>query len=79
MDSIRKMPFSRHRLPTAVIAVLIFICFGMALAQPTDTGLTASALGSANLRAAASIDAAVVGEIQAGTRYSVLGRSELYP
>ena len=72
------MIIARQRLPTVLVAALVCACIGLSLAQ-TDTGLTASALGSANLRAAASIDAPIVGEIHAGTRYPVLGRSELYP
>ena len=57
------------------------LCLGMsaAAAQSSHTGVTASALGSANLRAAASIDSAIVGEIQAGVSYPVIGRSEFYP
>ena len=78
-ESILEMSIARLRLPTILVAATVCICIGMSLAQPTDTGLTASALGSANLRAAASIDSPIVGVIQAGTRYPVLGRSELYP
>lgn len=45
--------------------------------QPTN--VTAEAVGQANLRAAPDVNAALVGQIQAGTRYPVIGRSEFYP
>lgn len=50
-----------------------------AFAQTGPTGVTAEALGMANLRAAPGTDAEVVGQIVAGTRYPVLGRSEFFP
>lgn len=43
------------------------------------TGVYAEAVGTANLRAFAGTDADIVGEISTGTRYPVVGRSELYP
>lgn len=52
---------------------------GLAGAQPAETGVWAEALGSANLRAAATIESPIVGEIRAGSRYPVIGRSEFYP
>ena len=61
------------------LAVLLLLCAGLAGAQSTDTGLRAEALGSANLRAAATIESPIVGEIRAGSRYPVIGRSEFYP
>ena len=51
----------------------------MAWAQPADTGVRAEAMGSANLRAAATIESPIVGEIHTGSRYPVIGRSEFYP
>lgn len=48
-------------------------------AQPQNTGVYAQAVGQANLRAAGSIEAPLVGEIQRGTNYPVLGRSQRYP
>ena len=62
-----------------LLAGLLCLYIGASSAQSSDTGVTASALGSANLRAAASIDSPVVGEIQSGASYPVIGRSELYP
>ncbi len=61
-----------------------FIVFGMVLlaavsalmAQPS---VTAEAVGQANLRATADVTSALVGQIQAGSRYPVIGRSEFYP
>ncbi|MCY4525745.1 MAG: SH3 domain-containing protein, partial [Anaerolineaceae bacterium] len=41
--------------------------------------VTAEALGQANLRAAASVDADLRGEIFRGQRWPVLARSEIYP
>jgi len=43
------------------------------------TGVTAEAVGTANLRSIPSLDGERVGEISVGTRYPVIGRSELYP
>lgn len=57
----------------------LILCAGLAWAQPADVGVRAEAMGSANLRAAATIEAPVVGEIHAGSQYPVIGRSELYP
>ena len=66
---------------TAIGAVAILLAFTISAirAQPAGTGVTASALGSANLRAAAAINAPIVGEIQSGASYPVIGRSEFYP
>ena len=52
---------------------------GLAWAQSAGVGAQAEALGSANLRAGPTIEAPVVGEIRAGSRYPVIGRSEFYP
>ncbi|MCY4019509.1 MAG: serine hydrolase [Chloroflexi bacterium] len=51
------------------------------LASPAlgQTGVTAQALGQANLRADDNINSALIGEITAGTAYPVLGRSQFYP
>ena len=50
----------------------------LALAQQ-HTGVTAQAIGQANLRSDASIDSNLVGEINAGASYPVVGRSQFYP
>lgn len=44
-----------------------------------DTRVAAEAIGQANLRAAPDVNAVLVGEIFAGTRYPVIGQSEFYP
>lgn len=49
-----------------------------ALSQ-TPAPVTAEALGQANLRAAAAVEAELRGEILRGRRWPVLARSELYP
>lgn len=40
---------------------------------------TAEAIGQANLRATTDVEADLVGQITAGTRYPVIGRSEFFP
>lgn len=65
-----------------ILASLLSIaCLMLAtmLVSGQDTGVTAEALGTANLRAEPSIDAALVGEISVGTQYPIIGRSEFYP
>lgn len=57
----------------------LLLCAGLAWAQDTAPAVRAEALGSANLRAAATIESPIVGEIHAGSRYPVIGRSEFYP
>ena len=58
----------------------LFLCFAaFSLAQQPNTGVTAQAIGQANLRADASIDSQRIGEITAGASYPVLGRSQFYP
>lgn len=47
------------------------------LQQPS--AVTAEAIGQANLRATTDVGAALVGQIQSGTRYPVIGRSEFFP
>jgi beta-lactamase class A len=42
-------------------------------------GVEAEAIGQANLRARPDVNAPLVGEITAGTRYPVIGRSEFFP
>lgn len=50
-----------------------------ALAAAQGSPPTAEALGQANLRAVPDVASDQVGEIRAGTRYPIVGRSELYP
>ncbi len=57
----------------------LLLSTSLALAQLSNTGVSAQAIGQANLRAEDSVEAQLVGEITAGNSYPVLGRSELYP
>ena len=61
-----------------LIAMLMIGLFGsMTLAQ--STGVTAQAIGQANLRADDNVDSDLVGEIVNGTNYPIIGRSQFYP
>ena len=62
-----------------IFSTLALTLFARLIAAQGGVTITASALGQANLRASASIDSALVGEIVAGVDYPVIGRSELYP
>ena len=66
----------KKQLLAALFGVLIIAL--PVLAQP-PTGVTAEALGQANLRATTDIASNLVGDIASGTRYPVLGRSEFFP
>lgn len=57
--------------------MLLTLLAGSAAGQ--DTGVQAEAIGQANLRAATDVNAPLLGQIQAGTRYPVIGRSQFYP
>ncbi len=59
--------------------MLLFSLLSAVVAQPPASSAFAEAIGQANLRASASIDAALLGEIRAGLRYPIIGRSQLYP
>lgn len=52
---------------------------GENLRQSTPTGILAEAIGEINLRSGPGIEFYTVGQISAGTRYQVIGRSEFYP
>lgn len=60
-------------------AVLIVLIALPVLVAGQSTGVTAEALGQANLRAIPDVNSDLVGEIQNGTVYPVIGRSEFYP
>ncbi len=68
-----------RRISALLLALGLVLMVLPALAQTSPTGVTAEALGMANLRAAPGTDTDVVGQIVAGTRYPVLGRSEFFP
>ncbi len=59
-----------------MLVVLVGVLFVMV---GQDTGVQAEAVGQANLRAVPSVDGDLVGQIVVGTRYPVIGQSELYP
>ncbi len=66
------------RAPVVCSLSLLLTLASLALAQQ-PSGITAQALGQANLRAGDNINSALIGEITAGTAYPVLGRSQFYP
>lgn len=70
------MTFRRILLSLSLLTVLTAT---IVFAQSNPTGVTAEAVGMANVRAAPDVEANLVGQIVAGTRYPVLGRSEFYP
>lgn len=62
----------------------LLLCLLLWLALPPimlgqNTHVTAEAIGQANLRAATNTDSDLLGQIAAGTRYPVIGRSQFYP
>ena len=61
------------------VVVLLVLLVSMATPAQQQTGVVAEAIGQANLRADHNIEAALIGEIRAGTRYPVLGRSAGFP
>ncbi len=63
----------RIALPALVLLTVV-----QAVAQENGS-ITAEALGQANLRAAAALEATLLGEIRQGQRWPVLARSEFYP
>lgn len=68
-------------MKSLVPVLLLFLCISAlpALAVQDNTGVTAEALGQANLRATTDVSSDLVGAIEVGTRYPVIGRSEFYP
>lgn len=61
-----------------LLAIPVLLVFALPLAGQ-DTTVTAEAIGQANLRATTDVNADLVGAIEAGTRYPVIGRSEFFP
>lgn len=66
------------KFSTLLLAVILCFVVTLSLAQQ-GTGVSAQALGQANLRADDNVDSDLVGEIATGTNYPVIGRSEFYP
>lgn len=63
----------------ALIMLSACLLLVAALAAAQDAPTTAEAVGQANLRAAPDVTSDLVGEIRAGARYPVIGRSEFFP
>lgn len=66
------------RFSTLILAAILCFTATLSLAQQ-NTGVTAQAVGQANLRADDNVDSDLVGEIANGISYPVIGRSEFYP
>jgi len=67
------------RIRNILFLILITLLIVLGLTVSAQTGVTAEALGQANVRATTDVNAPLLGEIFAGTRYAVIGRSELFP
>jgi len=59
--------------------LMIFSVLVLAVSVSAQTGVTAEAIQQANVRAATDVNADMLGQITAGTRYPVVGRSQFYP
>ncbi len=59
--------------------LMIFSVLMIAISVSAQTGVTAEAIQQANVRAATDVNADMLGQITAGTRYPVVGRSQFYP
>jgi uncharacterized protein YraI len=62
-----------------VWCMVVMICMFPALVSGQGSSVMAEAQIRANLRATTDVGAPLLGEIIAGTRYPVIGRSEFYP
>lgn len=63
-------------LATWIMMITLLAAFPV---QGQESGVTAEAVGQANLRETTDVNSALVGQITAGTRYPVVGRSQFYP
>ncbi len=61
-----------------LVSLLLLVISALPLVGQ-DTTVTAEAVGQANLRTSTFVESDLVGDITAGTRYPVIGRSDLYP
>lgn len=75
------MPLMKKRILAYFITLLASISLVVMplLVAGQGTGASAEAVGQANLRAATDVSATLLGQITIGTRYPVIGRSQLYP
>ncbi|NWG17060.1 MAG: serine hydrolase [Chloroflexi bacterium] len=62
-----------------LLLLLMACALGIVQVSAQINGVEAEAIGQANLRATADVNSALVGQIQSGTRYPVIGRSEFFP
>src|SRR5215470_2994304 len=63
-----------------IMGCLIGILWAVpALVKGQETGVSAEAIQQANLRAATDVQSNLLGQIVAGNRYPVIGRSQFYP
>jgi uncharacterized protein YraI/beta-lactamase class A len=65
-----------HGLATGLLLITLLAALP---ARGQETGVTAEAVGQANLRETTDVNSALVGHIVAGARYPVVGRSQFYP
>ncbi len=71
------MRLKRYFLAT-IFVVVVFVAIPL-LTSAQSNGVTAEAIGQANLRATTDVNAPLLGQITSGTRYPILGRSQFYP
>jgi uncharacterized protein YraI/beta-lactamase class A len=69
----------QHFTLLVIGCLLVILIMAPLLVVGQDQGVTAEAINQANLRSDPDVNSDQVGEIRAGTRYLVLGRSEYYP
>ena len=62
-----------------IILITLLCTFAVLAFAQTNFGVTAEAVGTANLRSTTSVDGDLLREIASGTQYPVVGRSEFFP
>lgn len=62
-----------------ICVIWLFLIASIAVLAQQNSGVTAQAIGQANLRAEANIDSALIGTIENGTSYPVIARHQFYP
>ena len=68
----------RYFIPIFVILTAVMVAAASLVAGQSATGITAEAIGQANMRARPDINGEQVGEIVNGTIYPALGRNEFF-
>jgi uncharacterized protein YgiM (DUF1202 family) len=74
-----RVHFAMRRIKWFIGIVGVLLMAAAAAVVIAQTDITAEAVGQANLRAAPSVEAELVGQITSGTRYLVIGRDEFFP